>query len=77
MNTQWTTGVSVTPNDSQDVGFLALLVGGTGGTLRIQMRDSQAAGPVTLTVAAGIIYPVAVTRVYATGTTAIAVVGFN
>ena len=64
-------GVEVTPNDSANLQpTRALYVGGTG-TLRVTMRN----GVVNFTaVQAGMIYPIEVSRVYATGTTATGIV---
>ena len=61
--------VSVTPNDSTDIGpFRGLWVGGAGNVAIIAANDSSA---VTITgVAAGTILPIAGTRVMSTNTTA-------
>jgi len=61
----------ITPNDSTDIGHVSrALYVGAGGTMKVTMRGGQS---VTITVEAGL-HPLAVSRVWATGTTATGIV---
>jgi len=65
---------SVTPNDSVDVSYVTrgLYVGATGD-IKVTMADGDT---VTLnSIAAGIVHPLRVSRVWSTGTTATGIVG--
>lgn len=64
--------MAVTPNDGQDLPHVSrgLNVLGTG-TVRVTSAQGDT---VTLTVAAGIVLPVRVRRIWATGTTATGIV---
>lgn len=65
---------SITPNDSNDLARATkgLYVGVTGD-VKVDMAD---VGTVTLTgLAAGIVHPLSVKRIYATGTTATSILG--
>jgi len=67
--------VAVTPSDSTDiVPTRGLYVGGSGA-VKVIMADDVAAGAVTFTaLAAGIVHPLRVKRVYSTGTAATGIV---
>ena len=65
----------VTPNDAEDLTQVTrgLLVG-TEGNVTVTMK-SIGSGPVTLFLAAGVVHPLRVKRVFATGTAASGIVG--
>jgi len=83
-STPWQSGLTVVPNDGANlvapgadpnIPTRGLLVGGTG-TVKVDMADGTT---VTFTIpatACGFALPLAVRRVYATGTTATLVVAF-
>lgn len=69
-----TDAISITPSDSTDLSkaVRGIYVGATGN-VKVDMIDGST---VTFTaLAAGVIHPLAVSRVYATGTTASNIVG--
>ena len=73
LNVPYTNDAAVTPSDTVDLPFVSrAILPGTAGALKVQLQG--AAGPVVLTVAAGVVLPVRATRVYATGTTATGIV---
>ena len=65
-------GVAVTPSDTQDMAFTAraLYVGTAGATGTVKVKAANGDVIVFVGLAAGSILPVAVLRVYATGTDA-------
>ena len=65
--------VSVTPNDSTDIAKTRALSVGANGTVQV---DTASGSVTTISMIAGEIYPLAVTRVYATGTTATGIVAY-
>lgn len=69
----FTTPAAVTPSDSTDLpgGACSGLVAAGAGAVKI---DTANATGVTLQIAAGVMMPVAATRVYSTGTTATGIV---
>lgn len=69
-----TGGAAITPNDSTAVDFNGIYVGGAGN-IKVDLYDGST---VTLNGAlVGTIYPLRVTKVYATGTTATNLVGLK
>lgn len=71
--TRYQSATLVTPDDNANVNYQAFTVG-TSNTITI--ADGLGAS-VALPAIAGVIYPVRVTKVFATGTTATGIVGFN
>ena len=70
----WQGGFAITPSDSADLPKPAIgLNAGGAGTIKVNMVNGDIG--VTWTIAAGGVLPVAVTKVYATGTTATSIVG--
>jgi hypothetical protein len=66
-------GFAITPDDSADLPVVTRgLNAGSAGAVRVTMRDGS---EITLTVAAGVIVPLRAARVWASGTTAGALVG--
>lgn len=74
--------LAVTPSDAANLvppagdpnkAARAIYVGGTAGALKVDMADGTT---VTLTVPTGIYLPIAVKKVYATGTAATGIVAF-
>lgn len=67
-------GSTLVPSDTQDVVNVtrALMVGASGNVSVVLYLDAE---PVTLSLVAGAIYPLMVTRLMATGTTATGIVG--
>lgn len=64
-------GVSITPNDSTNYVTTRAVYVGTSGNLTVDMvEDYGGTFQVTFTNVAAGIFPIQVTRVYATGTTA-------
>ena len=69
-----TGAAAITPNDSSEVDFNGIYVGGAGN-LTVTLLDGSV---VTLTaVIVGTIYPLRVTKVLATGTTATNLIGLK
>lgn len=69
-----TGGASVTPSDTDAVDFNGLYIGGAGD-IKVDLLNGST---VTLSSAlAGTIYPLRVTKVYSTGTTATNIVGLT
>lgn len=66
---------AVTPSDTAAVAYDGLWVGGAGN-VKVDMAGGQA-GVTFNSVPAGTLLKIAVTKVYATGTTATAIVGMN
>jgi hypothetical protein len=67
--------VAVTPSDSTDLAYIsrALFIGGAGN---IVVTPSSGQANITYTVPAGMILPIRVSRVLATGTTATNIVSW-
>lgn len=64
--------IVVTPDDGQDLAFASRGINvAQSGTVRITSVTGSTA---TITVAAGIVFPVRATRIWATGTTATGIV---
>ena len=72
-NAPGTAAFAITPNDSADLANVTRgLLLGAAGNVKVDMLES---GTVTLALAAGIIHPLRVKRVYAAGTTATGIIG--
>ena len=72
----YTGGAAVTPSDSTAVQFSALYIGGTGtGALKVDTSSGDTLTFAGLTV--GTILPVAVIKVYSTGTGVTSIVGLK
>lgn len=72
-----TSALTVTPSDSQDLPTMprAIYVGGAGA-LRVELLDAPVGSDVTLSaLQPGMVYPLRVRKVYATGTTATGLIG--
>lgn len=68
-------GFVITPNDTQDIAIYPRgLYCGTGGDIKVDLVGGSA-GIVLKALAAGIVHPIRVKRVYATGTTAADILG--
>jgi hypothetical protein len=68
-----TRAVAITPSDSADIAVTRGVYVGGSGTLKVDMADGTT---VTFTaLAAGVIHPIQVKRVYSTGTAATNILG--
>jgi hypothetical protein len=64
--------IAVTPDDSTDLTYVSRAINvATSGTVRVTTRWGTTA---SISVAAGIIFPIRVRRIWATGTTATGIV---
>lgn len=64
---------AITPNNTSDIRVTRGLYVGVAGDVKVDMADSST---VTFTgLASGMVHPLAVKRVYATGTTATGIIG--
>ena len=69
---------AITPSNTVALSECTLkLYIGTGGTLKVVMNNDLASAPVTFTVANDTFYALAVSQVFATGTTATGIIGLN
>lgn len=63
---------AITPNDSTDISVTRGIYVGGSGDLKVKMMDGSV---ITFTgLAGGMVHPLSVSRVYATGTTATSIV---
>jgi hypothetical protein len=70
----YTSAAAITPSDVTVVNFRAFYVGVSGN---VTIDPLNGLSNTTLTLVQGRIYPIAITRVYATGTTATNLIGLN
>lgn len=71
---QYNNAVAITPGDASVFNFLAFTVSVTGA---IVIRAENSVADVTMTATAGIIYPISIIAVRATGTAATGIVGLS
>lgn len=64
--------MTITPNDNTDISICRGIYIGGSGDLRVKMLDGTIV--VFTSIAAGMVHPLSISRVYATGTTATGIV---
>ena len=69
--THYETATTVTPSDTAFINAKAFVASGAGN---VALQPSQGGNTVTITIVIGQVYPIGISRILATGTTATAIV---